>query len=190
MRVALLLFLAACGAGSAPAGPDADPSTEPVVVMSTSMGDLVVRLEPDAMPVTTANFLAYVDAGWYDGTIIHRVVSDWVIQGGGYTSGLVEKTAMAPIPLETSPDVLHVDGTISMARTSDPDSATSQWFLCTWPHDSAPPQSQLDGSYAAFGHLIEGTDVLHTIAAVPTTTSGTLQDVPVTEITVTSVRRR
>src|SRR5688572_10103180 len=118
--VALLLF-GAC-TGEVPAAPDARPDdgSGPEVVMATSLGDLVVRLEPVEMPITTANFLAYVDAGWYDGTLIHRVEPDWVIQGGGYTTGLVPKAAMDPIPLETSDQVLHVHGAISMARTSDP----------------------------------------------------------------------
>ncbi len=158
--------------------------------MSTSLGDMVVQLEDVEMPRTTANFLAYVDAGWYDGTLVHRVVADWVIQGGGYTAGLTPKTPMDPIDLETSNLVRHVHGTISMARTSDPDSATSQWFIVDWPHDSAPPQAQLDGEYAAFGHVTEGLDVLDAIAAVPTHTAGDLMDVPVDEITVVSVTRR
>jgi cyclophilin family peptidyl-prolyl cis-trans isomerase len=178
-------------ANASPDGASTDASPGPVVVISTTMGDLVVQLDPAHMPITTANFLGYVDAGFYDGTLIHRVVDDWVIQGGGYTSGLVAKPPGPPIPLETSPSVSHIHGAISMARTSDPDSATSQWFIVDWPTTGTPLQpAQLDGHYAAFGVLIEGFDVLEAITQVPTTSQGVLDDVPVTEITVTSARRR
>lgn len=191
----LCLMTAACG-GDPSADPDAAPTadadgTAPVVVVSTSLGDLVVRLAHDEMPITTANFLSYVDEGWYDGTLIHRVEDDWVIQGGGYTSGLTAKTRRAPISLETSAQVSHVHGAISMARTSDPNSATTQWFIVDWPEDGTPPQpGQLDGEYAAFGVLIEGFDVLAAITQVSTGTVDTLQNVPDTEIVVTSAARR
>ncbi len=186
-----MLLLGAC-AGEPEIAPDARPDvgTKPEVVLATSLGDLVVRLEPVEMPITTANFLAYVDAGWFDGTLIHRVDPDWVIQGGGYTTGLAAKPAMAPIALETSDRVPHVHGAISMARTSDPDSATTQWFIVDWPHTSPPVQAQLDGAYAAFGNVIEGLDVLAAITAVATGSAGGLDDVPLAEITVTSATRR
>ena len=185
-----LLLVPACGDDAA-SGPDADPNQpKPVVVLTTSLGDLVVELEPVEMPRTTANFLSYVDRGWYDGTLVHRVDSDWVIQGGGYTTGLAAKAPDAAIELETSPAVTHVHGALSMARSNDPDSATSQWFIVHWPHGTTGPQRQLDGAYAAFGHLIEGDDVLSMIAAQPIHTVGSLQNVPVTEIVVTSARRR
>ncbi len=186
-----LLLLGGCvgGAGVAPdARPDVD--VKPEVVLATSMGEIVVRLEPVEMPVTTDNFLAYVDAGWFDGTLVHRAVDDWVIQGGGYTTGLAPKTAMAPIALETSDLVPHVHGAISMARTSDPDSATSQWFIVDWPHAGDGPQRDLDGAYAAFGNVIEGLEVVEAISAVATSAQGGLDDVPVTEIVVTSAQRR
>ena len=178
------------GTDAAAGGTDA-AAAGPVVVMETTLGDLVVQLDPVNMPITTANFLAYVDSGFYDGTLIHRVVDDWVIQGGGYAPGLVPLTPMAPIPLETSPLVSHVHGAISMARTMDPNSATSQWFIVDWPATGTPPQPmQLDGQYAAFGVLIEGFDVLEMITQVMTGTSGGLMDVPVTEIVVTAAYRR
>lgn len=186
-----LVLLGAC-AGETGVAPDARPDVDdkPEIVLSTSLGDIVVRLEPVEMPVTTANFLEYVDAGWYDGTLVHRVVDDWVIQGGGYTTGLAPKTAMPPIALETSDLVPHVHGAISMARTSDPDSATSQWFIVDWPHASTGPQRDLDGAYAAFGNVIEGLDVVEAISDVSTGAQGQLDDVPVTEIVVTTARRR
>lgn len=190
-----LVVLGACGGDPTAAGPDAatvDATGEarPVVVLSTSKGDLVVRLEPGEMPITTANFLSYVDSGWYDGTLVHRVVADWVIQGGGFKTGLVPKATMPAIQLETSPNVPHVHGAISMARSNNPNSATSQWFIVDWPQGGDGPQRQLDGDYAAFGNLIEGFDVLAAISAVPTHTAGGLEDVPVTEVVVTHAARR
>jgi cyclophilin family peptidyl-prolyl cis-trans isomerase len=197
----LTLLPAACGGGAADAdadagltvdaGPTIDAGdTNPVVRIATAMGELVVELYPVQMPVTTANFLAYVDAGFYDGTLIHRVVENWVIQGGGYTTGLMEKPPNPPIPLEQSDLVSHVHGALSMARTNDPDSATSQWFIVDWPDEGNPPQpGQLDGNYAAFGVLIEGFDVLDAISKVPVESQAPLSDVPVDEIVVTSMMR-
>src|SRR5262249_42361209 len=149
----------------------------------------VVQLDMTHEPITTGNFLHYVDEHFYDGTLVHRVVQDWVIQGGGYTSGLQPKAADAPpIRLETSPFDSHVNGAISMARTADPNSATTQWFIVDWPKTGTPPQpAQLDGQYAAFGVLIEGFDVLDRISAVLVSTQNGLQDVPVTEIAVTRI---
>ena len=197
MRTAIILLLAGCGGSSMPATPDA-PTTDgngpsgPVVVMETTMGNMVVQLDQVHEPITTGNFLHYVDEHWYDGTIIHRVVDGWVIQGGGYTPGLTPKAADQPaITLETSPFDSHVNGAISMARTSDPNSATTQWFLVDWPTTGTPPQPmQLDGQYAAFGVMIEGFDVLQTISMVPTTTQGGLQNVPTTDIVVNRIYRR
>jgi cyclophilin family peptidyl-prolyl cis-trans isomerase len=192
-----IILLLGCGSSGGTATPDAAmpdglASSNPVVVIETSMGNMVVTLDQQHEPITTGNFLHYVDEHFYDGTIIHRVVDGWVIQGGGYTSGLMPKAADQPaIPLETSPLDSHVNGAISMARTSDPNSATTQWFIVDWPKTGTPPQpAQLDGSYAAFGVLIEGFDVLDGISMVQTTTMGGLQSVPTTEIVVTRMYRR
>jgi cyclophilin family peptidyl-prolyl cis-trans isomerase len=170
-----------------PNAPDAPALSGPNVVLVTSMGTMVVRLAEDEMPITTGNFLDYVDSGFYDDTLVHRVIDDWVIQGGGFASGMVPKSTNPPIVLETSPNIGHVHGAISMARTTDPNSATSQWFIVDWPESGTPPQpAQLDGQYAAFGLLIEGFDVLETIATVETSSS----DVPVTEVVVISASRQ
>ncbi len=164
---------------------------DPTVALETTMGTMVVKLAQSEMPITTANFLAYVDTGFYDGTLVHRVDDGWVIQGGGYTTGLVPQTPGAPIALETSQLLSHTHGAISMARTPDPDSATSQWFIVDWPDQGPPTQPEsLDGQYAAFGLVIEGLDVLAAISEVDTTSTGGLDDVPVTEIVVTSARRQ
>ena len=170
---------------------DGGPSLSTVVVMETTMGDLAVRLATSEMPITTANFLAYVDSGFFNGTLIHRVVDDWVIQGGGYTTGLRAKAPGEPIVLETSPNVKHVHGAISMARTNDPDSATSQWFICDWPKNGPPKQpASLDGKYAAFGILIEGFEVLEKITQVMTVSKPPHMDVPAQEIVVKRAYRR
>ncbi|WAS90803.1 peptidylprolyl isomerase [Nannocystis punicea] len=152
----------------------------PRIRLSTTMGDMVVQLDAVNAPITTANFIHYVESGFYDGTIFHRVIDGFVIQGGGFTPDLAEKPTDPPIPLEISPALKHVDGAISMARTMDPDSATSQFFLCDGPQDF------LDGGYAAFGVLVEGFDVLAAITAVPTTSENGYDDVPVTDVIVNS----
>ena len=150
------------------------------------MGTMSFELDPAHMPITTANFLSYVDDGFYDGTIFHRVIPDFVIQGGGFTSGLVAKSTKPPIKLETSPDVVHDYGVISMARTSNPDSATSQFFVV----NNKTGSHSLDGQYAAFGHVIAGTDVLDAISQVATQSVSGFDDVPVTDVVIDSAKRR
>lgn len=173
------------GQGGDDAGGDS-AAAKPVVEIETSMGMMAIELEPDKMPITTANFLSYVDDGFFAGTIIHRVIPDFVIQGGGYEAGLVPKATKPPIVLETHPDLKHVYGAISMARTTDPNSATSQFFIVNAPGGA----SNLDDQYAAFGNLIEGGAVLDAISGVATETQGTFDDVPVQDIVVTSAKRR
>jgi peptidyl-prolyl cis-trans isomerase A (cyclophilin A) len=154
----------------------------PRVLLATTLGDMVVQLDRVNAPITVENFVAYVEDGFYDGTIFHRVVDDFVIQGGGFTPDLAEKPTEPPIPLEVAPALTHVDGAISMARTNDPDSATSQFFLCDG------PQHFLDGDYAAFGVLVEGFEVLAAISAVAVQSDGDFDDVPVEDVIVTSAR--
>ncbi|MEZ4444446.1 MAG: peptidylprolyl isomerase [Polyangiaceae bacterium] len=162
-------------------------TSSPVIEIDTSMGMMAVQLDPERMPITTANFLTYVDEDYFASTIIHRVIPDFVIQGGGFTSGLTPKGgAHPPITLETHPELTHVYGAISMARTMDPNSATSQFFLVNAPNGA----HSLDGNYAAFGILIEGSDVLDAISGVATQTQGQFMDVPVTEVEVLSITRR
>ncbi len=151
----------------------------PRVLMVTTLGEMVFQLDAVNAPVTTANFLEYVEAGFYDDTIFHRVIDGFVIQGGGFTAGLVQKPTNPPIPLEVSPALTHVDGAIAMARTQDPDSATSQFYVCDG------PQPGLDGMYAAFGALVEGADVLAAISAVAVHDVGDYGDVPVEDVVVT-----
>ncbi|MCY0991201.1 peptidylprolyl isomerase [Nannocystis sp. ILAH1] len=152
----------------------------PRIRISTTLGDMVVQLDAVNAPITTANFVHYVETGFYDGTIFHRVIDGFVIQGGGLLPDLSSKPTDPPIPLEVSPALTHVDGAISMARTNDPNSATSQFYICDGPQDF------LDGQYAAFGVLIEGFDVLAAISAVPTASENGYDDVPVTDVIVNS----
>ncbi|MFY0533688.1 peptidylprolyl isomerase [Nannocystis pusilla] len=152
----------------------------PRIRISTTLGDMVVQLDAVNAPITTANFVHYVETGFYDGTIFHRVIDGFVIQGGGLLPDLSSKPTDPPIPLEISPALTHVDGAISMARTNDPNSATSQFYICDGPQDF------LDGQYAAFGVLVEGFDVLAAISAVPTGNENGYTDVPVTDVIVNS----
>ncbi|HHH84013.1 MAG TPA: PKD domain-containing protein [Thermoplasmatales archaeon] len=151
----------------------------PVAVIKTNMGTMKVELYDDKMPTTTKNFVKLANDGFYDGLVFHRVIKNFMIQGGGfYPNGTYKESPYGPIPLETNPDVTHVDGAISMARTSDPNSATSQFFIC----DGA--QHYLDGQYAAFGKVIEGMEVVRAIASVETTTKHGMQDWPVDEVII------
>ena len=151
----------------------------PVAVIKTNMGTMKVELYEDKMPTTTKNFVKLANDGFYNGLVFHRVIKNFMIQGGGfYPNGTYKESPYGPIPLETNPDVTHVDGAISMARTSDPNSATSQFFIC----DGA--QHYLDGQYAAFGKVIEGMEVVRAIASVETTTKHGMQDWPVDEVII------
>ena len=150
----------------------------PQVLLQTNVGDMTLQLDAVRAPVTVANFLGYVSSGFYDGTIIHQVVDDFVIQGGGFEPGLVEKTTVGTIPLEIDPELRHDDGAISMARRADPDSADSQWFICDG------PQHGLDGQYAVFGVLIDGFEIRDAISMVPVHDVDPYTDVPVEDVVV------
>ncbi len=158
------------------------------VVFETTLGDIVIELDEAAAPVTTANFLAYVEAGFYDGTdgmgptVVHRVVPGFVIQAGGLTETLMTKATMPPIVNESSNGLSNLRGTVAMARTMDPDSATSQFFV------NLVDNAFLDNppGYAVFGEVVQGMDIVDTIAAVPTETVGPYEGVPVDPIVVIS----
>jgi cyclophilin family peptidyl-prolyl cis-trans isomerase len=160
-----------------------------IAVMNTTMGMILVELYEDKMPITTANFITLAQDGFYNGLVFHRVINDFVIQGGGYYSNGTEKISpYGPIPLEIHPDIHHLDGTIGMARTSDPDSATSQFFI----DDGAQPYLEPNGSdpngYAAFGRVVKGIDVVRAIAKVDTMTKfGFMEDWPVDDVIIESI---
>ncbi|HEX2022937.1 MAG TPA: peptidylprolyl isomerase [Candidatus Thermoplasmatota archaeon] len=134
----------------------------PRVKITTTAGDMVVELFQKEAPVSTENFLRYAREGFYDGLIFHRVIKGFVIQGGGHDPGMRQKKGHAPIKLEIAPTLRHWNGALSMARTSDPNSATSQFYIC---HGA---QKGLDKNYAVFGIVREGMDVVERIATAPT----------------------
>ena len=158
----------------------------PKVKLATSMGDIVVQLDPAKAPKSVENFLAYVSAKHYDGTIFHRVINGFMIQGGGFTADMVQKPTKSPIPLEASNGLKNDTYTIAMARTGAPDSATAQFFINV--KDNAMLNApQPDGhGYAVFGKVIQGTEVVDKIKAVATTNKGPYQNVPSTPVTITS----
>ena len=164
--------------GTSTGGADLCAGENPHVMLVTSLGDMVVKLDAVNAPNTVANFIEYVEAGFYDGTIFHRVIPDFVLQGGGFTSDLTQKPTNPPIALEISPELIHVDGAIAMARTMDLDSATSQFYLCDG------PQPDLDGMYAVFGVLVAGFEVRDAISVVPTQAEAGYTDVPVEDVIV------
>lgn len=170
--------------------PTAPQPANPVVVLTTSMGTISIELDATHAPLSTSNFLAYVDKKFYDGTIFHRVIPGFMAQGGGFTQDMTEKPTDAPIHNESTNGLKNLRGTISMARTSNPDSATSQFFLNFVDNGAldAPP----DGGpgYAVFGKIISGMDVLDKMAQVPTTTKGEYENVPAQPIILISARRQ
>jgi cyclophilin family peptidyl-prolyl cis-trans isomerase len=187
MNAAALLCLFAFAMIAAPAGAaEAPAAKKPRVELTTSLGKVVLELEPDKAPKTVANFLAYAREGFYDNTIFHRVIPGFVIQGGGFTPEMVQKPTHPPIPNEADNGLKNLRGTISMARTSDPDSATSQFFISLADNaslDYRGPAPQARG-YAVFGHVVEGMDVVDAIAKVRTGNRGQFSDVPVEPVTL------
>jgi len=155
--------------------------TPPQVKFQTSMGDFVVEVYPDKAPKTVDNFLQYVKAKQYDGTIFHRVINNFMVQGGGYTTSMSEKPTRPPVPLEALNGLKNDMGTIAMARTSDPNSATAQFFVNVKSNDFLNAKGPADG-YTVFGKVINGMDVIHKIKLVPTGPG----DVPQTQIVINS----
>ena len=159
----------------------------PVVLISTSAGDIKVKLNKEEAPITVENFLGYVNDGYYDGIIFHRVIPNFMIQTGGFTPDMKQKTPKAPIKNEANNGLLNNRGTLSMARTSEVDSATSQFFINVNDNNFLN-NGERDFGYAVFGEVIEGMDVVDKIAAVQTGTSGQFRDVPQEVIVINSAK--
>lgn len=159
--------------------------TAPKVKLATSMGDIVVQLDPAKAPKTVENFLAYVGDKHYDGTVFHRVIDGFMIQGGGFTADMAQKPTKAPIPLEAKNGLKNDTYTIAMARTNVPDSATSQFFINVKNNDMLNAAPGNDG-YAVFGKVVEGTQVVDKIKAVATGNRGMHQNVPTTPVVINS----
>jgi peptidyl-prolyl cis-trans isomerase A (cyclophilin A) len=172
-----------------PAGAQPKPEAKkPVVNLETSLGQIRLELDAEKAPVTVANFLAYVDAGFYDGTIFHRVIPNFMIQGGGFTADMKEKPTKPPIKNEADNGLQNAAYSIAMARTQVKDSATAQFFINVKDNDFLNHGAR-DFGYAVFGRVTAGQDVVAKIVAVPTATKNGHQNVPVDAIVIKSARR-
>ena len=173
-----------------------EATNNPVVKLVTSAGDITIKLLPQKSPVTVENFLSYVDSGFYNGTIFHRVINKFMIQGGGFSADMAEKESGEPIVNESRNKLHNIRGSIAMARTSDPDSATAQFFI------NQRSNLQLDWApgkqgYTVFGEVVDGMGVVDFIATAETDTAlmktrqgeRPFQDVPVTAIVIKEVKR-
>ena len=161
------------------------PSWAQKVRLNTSMGDIVLQLDAEKAPKTVANFVQYVQAGHYAGTVFHRVIDGFMIQGGGMSADLQEKPTRTPIPLESKSGLSNMRGTVAMARTMIPDSATAQFFINVGDNVRLDAVNSPDGNgYAVFGKVIEGMDVVDRIKAVPVGNKAMHQNVPVQAILI------
>ena len=163
----------------------------PAVVMTTSKGVIRIELDPAKAPLSVENFLKYVDAKFYDGTIFHRVIPNFMIQGGGFSSGMEKKETRAPIQNEAKNGLRNLRGTIAMARTTNPHSATAQFYINHVDNPLLDQAGQPPGGwgYAVFGKVVEGMDVVDAIANVKTGVAADMADVPTQEVVIESVRR-
>ena len=170
----------------APAHGQALAGGSPMVILETSKGNIVLELDEQKAPVTAANFIQYVRDGFYDGTIFHRVIPGFMIQGGGFTADMAQKKTREPIKNEADNGLKNKNYTIAMARTPDPNSATAQFFINVKDNaflDYSSPTMQGWG-YAVFGKVVEGQDVVNAIEKVQTTTKYPHQDVPVEPVVI------
>jgi cyclophilin family peptidyl-prolyl cis-trans isomerase len=180
----LLVLLAQSPVAPGPSPAPAAPA-RPVVVLQTSLGAIKVALDRDKAPLTVDNFLQYVRSGHYDGTIFHRVIPDFMIQGGGFEAAMNQKPTRPPIKNEASNGLKNRRGTVAMARTNDPDSATSQFFI-NLKDNAALDYGMRNAGYAVFGEVVDGMNVVDRIAAVPTTTRPPHADVPRVPVVIKS----
>jgi peptidyl-prolyl cis-trans isomerase A (cyclophilin A) len=180
-RTALILVSTLSLAGAGWAQPAA-----PRVKLATSAGDIVIELAPDKAPKTVENFLQYVRDKHYDGTVFHRVIDGFMIQGGGFTPELKQKPTRAPVALEASNGLRNDKYTIAMARTANPNSATSQFFINVKDNDMLNAPNPDGHGYTVFGKVVAGTEVVDKIRAVRTGNKGGMQDVPLESVTIQS----
>lgn len=159
-----------------------------VVKLETSMGNIVIELNEQAAPVTVKNFLGYVEAGFYDDTIFHRVIPGFMVQGGGFTEQMAKKETRDPIINEARNGPSNIRGSVAMARTNDPDSATAQFFVNHSDNDFLNYVDNKSAGYAVFGKVTEGMDVVDTIASVETTTRNGMENVPVEPVIIISAK--
>lgn len=179
------VFLCATGLPAAAKG----PADNPRVRMTTSLGVVELELDAQHAPGTVRNFMNYVERGFYNGTIFHRVIPGFMIQGGGFGAGMREKTTGVPVKNEADNGLKNLAGTIAMARTSDPQSAAAQFFINTVDNPALDHRDKTDRGwgYAVFGKVTKGMDVLKKIESVSTHTVGPFQNVPVKDVTILKV---
>ena len=178
---AFLALLSICGSAQA---------ANPQLTFETNRGNFVVELYPEKAPKTVANFLQYVESGFYKNTVFHRVINRFMIQGGGFTADMAEKDTKAPIINEAGNGLLNEPGTLAMARTSDPNSATSQFFINLENNqflNYQGPEPDLIG-YCVFGRVLQGMDVVRDIAATPTGFKGPYSDVPKSPVIIQQIK--
>jgi peptidyl-prolyl cis-trans isomerase A (cyclophilin A) len=161
------------------------PAHAQKVLLDTSLGPIVIALDAAKAPKSVANFLEYLKSGHYDGTVFHRVIPNFMIQGGGFDDAMTQKPTRAPIPLESKNGLTNLRGSVAMARTSVPDSATAQFFINLKDNAFLDSANTPDGTgYAVFGKVVSGMDVVDKIWAVPTGSKGPYQNVPVAPVTI------
>lgn len=182
------IALPACFSAAGAQPPQPAQAQAPKVRLTTSMGAIVLQLDPARAPRTVANFLAYVKAGHYDATVFHRVIDGFMIQGGGFTADMEQKPTRAPIALEAGNGLKNAAYTVAMARTADPDSATAQFFINLRDNNMLDAPNPDGHGYAVFATVLEGRAVVDKIRAVPTGNRGPHQNVPTTAVTIESAR--
>lgn len=180
-----LLTVVVLGCGCTEKKKEAKPDMK-IVKLETTMGNITIELNEQAAPVTVKNFLGYVEEGFYDGTIFHRVIPGFMIQGGGFTAEMVRKQTRSPIINEANNGLRNDRGTIAMARTSDPDSATAQFFINHRDNGPLNYVANVNPGYAVFGRVTEGMEVVDAIASVKTTIRMGMKDVPVESVVIKS----
>lgn len=191
----MVVGLLACGGSDRATG---DPksggegSGAVIVVLETSVGDISLELFPDKAPITVANFLSYVDDGFYDGTVFHRVIKGFMIQGGGYDKAYKKKPTKAPIRNEADNGLTNDVGTVAMARTKIVDSATSQFFINTVDNTFLNHRERTPAGYgyAVFGRVVSGMDTVKAIESSPTSRGGAFRDAPVEPVVIEKASRK
>lgn len=161
---------------------------KPHVLLTTSLGEIEIELESEKAPISVENFLGYVESGFYDNTVFHRVIPGFMIQGGGFSEGLNQKATRAPIKNEADNGLHNVRGTVAMARTQQVDSATSQFFINHRDNDFLD-HGWRDFGYAVFGKVVRGMDVVDQIAQVPTGNRSMMQNVPLEPVKILSAKK-
>ncbi|MBI5611722.1 MAG: peptidyl-prolyl cis-trans isomerase [Gammaproteobacteria bacterium] len=161
-----------------------------MIRIQTSYGAVLIDLDSERAPKTVENFLSYVNESFYDGTLFHRVIDNFMIQGGGFLPGMTQKTTHAPVENEARNGLRNERGTIAMARTSDPHSATAQFFINVVDNDflNHTAMTPAGWGYCAFGKVVDGMTVVDRIKGVPTSSRGGYKDVPITDVVIENIR--